>query len=43
MLDPFGGSGTTTYCCDRLDRDVVGTDQSRFYLDKIKEERPAAA
>jgi len=39
VLDPFVGSGTTLYCCDRLSRHVVGIDQSQLYLDKIREER----
>ncbi len=39
VLDPFVGSGTTVYCCDRLGRNVVGIDQSQVYLDKIREER----
>ncbi len=43
VLDPFVGSGTTVYCCDSLDRRVVGIDQSQFYLDKIREEREPAA
>jgi len=38
VLDPFVGSGTTVYCCNRLDRHVVGIDQSQHYLDKIREE-----
>ena len=39
VLDPFVGSGTTVYCCDRLGRHVVGIDESQHYLDRIREER----
>lgn len=38
ILDPFVGSGSTVYVADRLGRNVIGIDQSRLYLDKIKEE-----
>jgi len=43
ICDPFVGSGTTVYCCDRLGRHIVGIDQSQLYLDKIREERERRA
>ncbi len=38
VLDGFIGSGTTAYVCQKLNRNCIGVDVSKFYLDKITEE-----
>lgn len=38
VLDPFVGSGTTAYVCNETNRSCLGIDQSRLYINKIKEE-----
>jgi site-specific DNA-methyltransferase (adenine-specific) len=38
VLDGFIGSGTTAYVCQKLKRNCIGVDMSRFYLSKIEEE-----
>lgn len=38
VLDPFIGSGTTAYVCQKHGRDCLGVDQSSYYLGKIAQE-----
>jgi site-specific DNA-methyltransferase (adenine-specific) len=38
VLSPFIGSGTDAYVCYELNRNCIGIDISKFYIDKIKEE-----
>jgi len=37
VLDPMIGSGTTAIVCNRLNRNCIGIDCSKYYLDKIGE------
>lgn len=40
VLDPFAGSGTTLFVAERLERDSIGIDQIKVYVNEIKKQIP---